>query len=229
MIEKKVRIFLAGDSTVAYKDKIIYPEAGWGQKLINFFNTDVKVFNHAMNGRSSKSFIAEDRLRPILEEIDKGDFLFIQFGHNDEKTDDRGTDASTTYKENLMQYIIGARNREAFPVLITPVSRRTFAEDGTVTNSHEAYYHAMVQLAKAENVPLIDLCMKSKALYETLGPEKSKELFVWIEPGMYKNFPDGKQDNTHFQHAGAEKIARLVAEEILAKNIKPLSTIIKFK
>lgn len=225
-MDKNVVIYLAGDSTVSNKEEKAYPEAGWGMKIDKYFLNNITISNHAMNGRSSKSFIEEERLAKIAENIKKDDFLFIQFGHNDEKTDDRGTTPDSTYKMYLKEYILVARHVGAHPILVTPVNRRTFDADGTVTNSHAGYYEAMLELGKEENVPVLDLLMKSKALFESIGEEECKKLFMWLKPCEYENYPEGKVDNTHFKHEGAEKIARLVAEEIVSKKIETLSELV---
>jgi Lysophospholipase L1 and related esterases len=215
MEHKYITIYIVGDSTAATKKPEGYPEAGWGETLHLFFNDRVKISNHAQNGRSSRSFFNEGRLKPIMEEINEGDFLLIQFGHNDEKDDEeRHTDPDTSYKTHLMKYVDAARERGAFPILITPVNRRSFDENGLIINTHLDYWKAVKALAESENVPIIDLCEKSRVLYESLGDEKSKELFLWVDPGQYPGFPDGRYDNTHFNRNGATEIAKLIADGI---------------
>ncbi|MBD8068691.1 rhamnogalacturonan acetylesterase [Bacillus sp. PS06] len=210
-----VSLFLAGDSTVADQPIEGYPYAGWGQCLPQFIKADGVVCNHAYSGRSSKSFIEEGRLDPILHEMKSGDFLFIQFGHNDQKPDlARHTDALTTYKEYLMVYIDEARKRMATPILFTSVHRRNFDVEGKIIDSHGDYLVAMKELAAEEGVLLVDLAEKTKTLYEELGPERSKSLFMWGVPGEFLNFPNGVYDNTHFQEFGANLIAKLVVEEL---------------
>lgn len=219
-----VKIFIAGDSTAADQPEEGYPYAGWGQMLGMYFKHDVVIANHAYSGRSSRSFILEGRLEAIKEEMQKDDFLFIQFGHNDQKKDpERGTDPHTSYVEHLMQYIEAARNAGAHPVLLTSVQRRYFHEDGTLQDTHGEYLTAMRKLAEEQQVPLIDLAEKTKKLYEELGPERSKSLFMWGAKGEFENFPAGIQDNTHFQEYGAVKIAGLVAEGIRELNLWPLT------
>ncbi|WP_139489019.1 rhamnogalacturonan acetylesterase [Brevibacillus dissolubilis] len=211
-----ISVYLAGDSTVSTYSSELAPRAGWGQVFGKLFDDKIIVKNHAESGRSSKSFIDEGRLTTILDKIEKGDYLFIQFGHNDEKKEDptRYTEPSTTYKSYLKQYIDGAREKGAIPVLVTPVERRRFAADGAAQDSHGLYPAAMKELALAEQVPLIDLTAKSKALYNQLGPEETKSIFLWLDAGVHPNYPNGVQDNTHFQEAGARQIARLVVEGI---------------
>lgn len=153
-----INIFLAGDSTVSIYDSSVAPRTGWGQVLGDYMNKKVLVQNQATSGRSSKSFIDEGRLRKISDLIEKGDYLFIQFGHNDNKPDkERHTEPFSSYKRYLKKYIQHARNKQAVPVLITPVQRRSFDENNIFKETHGDYPLAMRQLAKQYEVPLIDL------------------------------------------------------------------------
>lgn len=221
-------IFLAGDSTVTDETEDNFPFAGWGQMLPQWFRAEVAVSNHAKSGRSSKSFIGEGRLDTILQSIQANDYLFIQFGHNDQKSDEeRHTDPFTTYQEHLMRYIDAARERGAHPVLITSVQRRFFAPDGTIVDTHGEYLTAMRELAASEQVPLIDLAERSKALFEALGPEETKSVFMWAAPGEFIHFPRGVEDNTHFQENGAIRIAKLVADGIRELRLQPLTLYLK--
>jgi lysophospholipase L1-like esterase len=203
-------IYLAGDSTVTEQPAARYPYSGWGQLLPLFLHPTIAVVNAAKSGRSSKSFIEEGRLNAIEKELKKGDYLFIQFGHNDEKTDERGTDPDTSYPFYLRQYIQVALEKGAFPLLITPVQRRTFNRDGTLQNTHSRYEKSMYRVSKEDGIPLIPLGKISKHMIEQLGNEASKELFMWLNPGVYKGFPEGAEDNTHFTEKGASEIAKLV-------------------
>lgn len=211
-----ISVYLAGDSTVSNYSSSLAPRAGWGQVFDEMFDKKVVVKNHASSGRSSKSFMEEGKLTVILNQIEKGDYLFIQFGHNDQKIDDtsRYTEPYTTYKTYLRQYIDGAFAKGAHPVLVTPVERRRFTEDGKAKDSLGEYPKAMKELGQELDVPVIDLTEKSKALYEKLGPEETKNVFLWLEEGENPNYPNGVQDNTHFQERGARLIAQLVANEI---------------
>ncbi|WP_046216328.1 rhamnogalacturonan acetylesterase [Paenibacillus wulumuqiensis] len=223
-VPEVLKLVLAGDSTVTDQPANGYPYAGWGQMLPARFRHDVCVDNHAMSGRSSKSFIQEGHLDTIRDVLHPGDFLFIQFGHNDEKTDTaRHTDPFTTYKQCLTEYIMTARDREAIPVLITPVSRRSFNRQGELEDTHGDYLIAMRELAAEQQVPLIDLADRTRQLLEQLGPEQSRNLFVQLHPGEYMNFPVGAQDNTHFQEYGAAQIADLVTQSIRDLNLHPLT------
>jgi lysophospholipase L1-like esterase len=202
-------IFIAGDSTAA-ANPAHSPYAGWGQMLSEFVGLDVK--NQAASGRSSKSFIDEGRLDEIAVTIRQGDYLLIQFGHNDEKSEDqsRFTDPYGTYKDCLSQYIAVAWKTGAKPVLLSPVSRRYF-ENGRIVNSHGVYPEAMKQLAEQEKVSFIDTCEQTRILYEQMGEEESKSLFAWY---LLVPRPDGPPDHTHYSHKGAKAIAAIVAQEL---------------
>ena len=215
-LDKTITIYLAGDSTVSTYPKSLSPRSGWGQELAKMFDGVVVINNQATRGRSSKSFIEEGRLNRILHDIKTGDYLFIQFGHNDEKIWDskRYTKPSSTYKSYLKQYIDGARVKGAIPVLITPVQRMCFAEDGTALESHGQYPLAMKELGREEHVPVIDLAAKSRELFQQLGPRNTKKMFLWLKAKEYPNYPNGASDSTHFQKYGARKIARLVINGI---------------
>jgi lysophospholipase L1-like esterase len=205
-------IFLAGDSTVTNQPSGQYPYTGWGQTISLFLNERAAISNEARSGRSSKSFIDEFRLNRVWKKLRPSDFLFIQFAHNDEKDNEGGTDPLTTYPQYLKQYIQGARERGAHPVLIAPMHRRFFDEQGAIQNTHGDYIEAMRRLAEEEQVPYLDLAGKSKQLFERVGVEESKKLFMWIEPNRYWGLPNGTEDNTHFSVEGGTEIARLVAE-----------------
>ncbi len=221
-------IFLAGDSTVTDQPDDGYPYAGWGQMLPMFVKQDAAVANYALSGRSSKSFISEGVLERIWQAIKPNDYLLVQFGHNDQKPDaGRHTEPFTTYKETLKLYIDGARERGAIPILVTSVQRRFFEADGTLSDTHGDYLVAMRELAAEENVPLVDLAARSKELFERLGPEKTKDLFMWLAPGEFANFPDGAQDNTHFQQQGGIEVARLVYEELKRLQLQPLTLFLR--
>ncbi|MBU7591553.1 rhamnogalacturonan acetylesterase [Metabacillus halosaccharovorans] len=211
-MEKSYTIYLAGDSTVANCPNHEAPMAGWGQTFHEFFQKNILIINKAMGGRSSNSFIEEGRLEAIMNEIQPDDFLFIQFGHNDQKS--YGTEPYTTFQSNLTEYITGARTKGAYPILITPVHRRKFNEDGILENTLGEYPEAMMDLAEKLDVPLIDLWSKTRKLYEELGVEGSKKLFTIFAPNEQPNYPDGIIDNTHFSEHGAKEVARLVIEGI---------------
>ncbi|MFI1026526.1 rhamnogalacturonan acetylesterase [Streptomyces sp. NPDC020951] len=205
-------LYIAGDSTAAQKYADAAPETGWGMALPFFLQTDRPVANHAVNGRSSKSFVDEGRLDAVLAAIRPGDFLLIQFAHNDEKTTDptRYTEPWTTYQDYLRLYIGGARAKGARPVLATPVERRRFDADGNALPTHGEYPAAMRALAAAEQVALLDIQALSLALWQELGVEETKTYFNWTAT---------EQDNTHFNPPGAIAVARLVTRELLRTRV----------
>jgi lysophospholipase L1-like esterase len=207
-------IFVAGDSTAATYATADVPRAGWGQALPVFLRPEIAVRNGALSGASSKSFVDLGRLDLILAEIGPGDVLLVSFGHNDEKSEDpaRYTEPWTTFQDYLRLYLDGARARRARPILVTPVERRRFRADGTPYLSHGEYPDSMRALAETTGTPLIDLTALSFALWSTLGPEPTKDYFLWLDPGESPNYPDGVSDNTHFQAHGAIEVARLVAD-----------------
>ena len=226
--ESKTVVYIAGDSTACNYERERYPRAGWGQVIQQFFNDSIIVRNEAVSGRSSKSFIQEGILTKILAQIKPNDYLFIQFGHNDEKKNDeaRYTEPSTTYKSYLTQYIEAARKGGAIPVLLTPINRRSFDSDGIMTPTHGDYPQAVLELGTELKVPVIDTTAQSKFLFEKLGVEKTKKLFLHLEPGESPNYPKGVQDNTHFCEHGATEIARLVIQGIKEAQL-PLAKFIR--
>ncbi|WP_246240622.1 rhamnogalacturonan acetylesterase [Anaerocolumna sedimenticola] len=197
-------IFWAGDSIVKKNTIETFPQTGIGQVMYLYLQPDVKVYNYAENGRSTKTFIEEGRLDQIDTEIGKQDFLFIQFGHNDENEDiTRHTDAYGDYQKNLKQFITTAEKRGAYPVLLTPLYQHLFDSRGLIQDKvHGAYPDAMKELADELNVPCIDLCESSKNLLAKMGDEPSKKWFMHLKPGEYKNYPDGLADNTHLKYEG---------------------------
>ncbi|PTM56570.1 rhamnogalacturonan acetylesterase [Desmospora activa] len=209
---KSARLFLIGDSTVSDYPHERAPMAGWGQMLPAFVNDGIEVHNHALCGRSSKSFHEEGHFAAVEQGMQEGDLLLIQFGHNDAKQEEaRYTDPDTSYVSYLQGYVDAARKKGALPLLVTPVRRRTFDEEGELKDCHGKYPGAMARLAQSEGVPLLDLEQRTAALFISLGPEKSKHLFTWLEPGQHRNYPNGLQDDTHFNETGAHRVAELVA------------------
>lgn len=205
-------IYLLGDSTVA--DQPSEPYNSWGQMLTRFFGPGVAIANHAESGESLRSSLAAKRLDKVLSTIRPGDYLFIQYGHNDEKEKGEGVGAFTTYKSDLKKFVAEARARKAIPVLITPVQRRTFDKDQKITNSHGDYPEAVRQVAKEDKVPLIDLNVMSKALYEAWGDEPSKRAFA-------------PNDNTHHNDYGSYELAKCIVEGIRANKLSVARYLIK--
>jgi lysophospholipase L1-like esterase len=219
-----VQVFIAGDSTASTYTSSAAPRAGWGQALPVFLTPNAVAVNEALSGASSKSFVDLGRLDRILSRIKRGDYLLISFGHNDEKKEDpaRYTEPSTTYKSYLSQYIDRSRAKGAKPVLVTSVERRRFDSSGKITPTHGAYPAAMRELARAKGVPLIDLTAQSTALYNRVGVEGTRKYLMHLKPGQYPNYPDGVEDNTHFQATGAIEIARLVATSLRNQYVLPV-------
>ncbi|WP_088102919.1 rhamnogalacturonan acetylesterase [Halalkalibacter urbisdiaboli] len=212
-------IYLVGDSTVTDQAAAQFPYTGWGQVFPKYLSDKAAVANYARSGRSSKSFIDEGRLDTIWEQIKPNDFLMIQFGHNDQKPDERGTEPFSSYKNYLNIYIDGAKQRGAIPILVTSMHRRTFDHNGQIIDTHGEYIKAMKELSVDEGVELIDLHEKSKHLYERYGPERSKDLFMWAKAGEFEQFPEELKDDTHFNLKGAKEISTLVVEEIIERNL----------
>ncbi|HEX2853912.1 MAG TPA: rhamnogalacturonan acetylesterase [Opitutaceae bacterium] len=213
--ETAPRVFMAGDSTMADKP-LDGPERGWGQLLPKFFSDPAIVHNHAVNGRSTKSFIDEGRWQKIVDELQAGDFVIIQFSHNDEKSEDpkRYTDPATSFRDNLRRFIREAREKKASPILATPVCRRKFNAEGNLIDTHGAYPDAMRAVAAEEKVPLLELNRATAALLTEEGPEPSKKFFMWFSPGEHPKLPKGVQDDTHFVEAGATKVAGLAVAQL---------------
>lgn len=226
--EKKVTIFMIGDSTMADKPLYENPERGWGQLFPQYFTSDVRIRNYAVNGRSTKSFIKEGRWDTVMKYLHKDDWVFIQFGHNDAKKEDTGRFAAPrgAYRDNLIRFIKDIRSKGANPILVTPVMRRKFDAQGRFVDTHGDYPDVVRSLANEMQVPLIDLHRSSQALIEKQGVEDSKNLFLWIDSAHFKTAPDGRKDDTHFSEYGASSMAALVADELNRKHL-PLAAYLK--
>lgn len=243
---RNITIFTIGDSTMANKKlEGENPERGWGQMLSRYFTDDITVDNHAVNGRSSKSFIDEGRWDNVLSKIQKGDYVFIQFGHNDEKDDPkRHTDPGTTFDANLRKFVEETRAKGGIPVLFNSIVRRKFGKSGAdavadaikqddirngidpkapkevieegakLIDTHGAYLDSPANVAKELNVAFIDLNSLTHKLVEDLGPEKSKELYLWVQPKTVPALPDGREDNTHLNVHGASIVAEMAAKAV---------------
>ncbi|OKS86962.1 rhamnogalacturonan acetylesterase [Mucilaginibacter polytrichastri] len=211
---KHITVYMIGDSTMSIKEKRAYPETGWGMPFANFFDSTITIDNRAKNGRSTKSFIAEGLWQPVADNLKEGDYLFIQFGHNDEVKTKVTYTPEDDFKKYLLQFVTLARSKNAIPVLITPVARRKFDENGKVVPMHPIYTPLVKQVAQENHVLMIDLDQKSQDLLQELGPDRSQLLYNYLVPGEHPNYPDGKQDNTHFSELGARRIAELVLADI---------------
>lgn len=223
-------VYLAGDSTLAQKTSDKRPETGWGEYLDSQFdNSKIRIDNHAQNGRSTKSFIDEGRWQAIVERLRKGDYVFVEFGHNDEKNEDpkRYAPARTDYRNNLIRFVTEVRGKNAFPVLLTPVVRRRFNEKGEFFDTHGEYPAVVREVAAEYKVPLIDMQRKSEALVRNLGVEDSKKLFLILRAREHPNYPNGIDDNTHFSAFGAEQMARLAADAIRETRIDLAKSLLK--
>jgi lysophospholipase L1-like esterase/mannose-6-phosphate isomerase-like protein (cupin superfamily) len=217
-LAEPVTIFLAGDSTMAEKLAEKRPETGWGEMLGAWFpSNQVIVSNHAMNGRSTRTFIEEGRWKALLADVRQGDYVLIQFGHNDqsERKPKRYTPPAD-FKANLSRFVADVRERGAEPVLLTPVVRRRFDENGNFYDTHGPYPDLTRQVAIDTGAALIDHHASSRWYLEAYGAERSKELFLILAPGESPNYPDGLDDNTHFSPYGARAMASLVMQAIPA-------------
>jgi lysophospholipase L1-like esterase len=214
---QKPTIYTIGDSTMANKLLVEdNPERGWGQMLPLFFNDNVIIDNRAMNGRSTKSFIDFKLWDAVYNAIKPGDFVFIQFGHNDGKVTDstRYTNPHTAYRYNLIRFVNETREKGAIPILFSSITRRTFNEQGVLIDSHGDYPLEMRLVAQEYNVPFIDLQYYTEILERSYGPEKSKKLHLHYKPGENNCFSQGIEDNTHLSVEGATAIAKLAIVEL---------------
>jgi lysophospholipase L1-like esterase len=215
---KKTTVWLIGDSTMANKEIRAYPETGWGMPFSNFFDSTIVVDNRAKNGRSTQSFINEKLWQPVVDNLAAGDYVFVQFGHNDEVPTKKTYTTEEQFRNNLIRYVNETRAKKAFPILITPVARRKFDSTGHVVGTHDAYSAIVRSVAEQLKVPLIDLDKKSQALLQQFGLENSMLLYNHLQPGEHPNYPEGKDDDTHFSELGARKMAEIVLQEI--RNLK---------
>ena len=202
---KNVTIWMIGDSTMASKKPERKPESGWGVEFAQFVKNGVVVINKAASGRSTKSFITEKRWKTVLDSIQPGDFVIIQFGHNDQRKDSLVyADANTTYKELLKKYIKETREKGGKPVICTPVVRRHFDGNGNLLDTHGDYLKVVRTVARETKTPLVDMEALTRKLVTDLGTEKSKDLFTMRKNGL---------DSTHLCHAGAREVALLFVND----------------
>ncbi|MDR2805134.1 MAG: rhamnogalacturonan acetylesterase [Dysgonamonadaceae bacterium] len=215
--ERPLTVFLCGNSTVVDQDN--EPWCGWGQMIPRFFGRGIAFANYAESGESANTFIAAGRLEKLLTQAHAGDYLFVEFGHNDQKQTGEGIGPWTSFAESLKIFIAEARKQGMYPVLLTPVQRRRFDEKGEIVNTHGEYPDAVRKLAENEKVPLIDLHQMSKTLYEALGENNSLKAFVHYPAGTFPNQPNALEDNTHFNAFGGYEIARCVIEGVRQKHL----------
>jgi lysophospholipase L1-like esterase len=227
---KKVKVYLVGDSTMCPYEMDRAPITGWGMPFASFFDSSVHIDNRAKGGRSTRTFISENRWQPIADSLQEGDYVLIQFGHNDEAKEEKYKDRYTPvpdYKANLAKFITETRAKKAVPVLITPVTRMRFDKEGTVQETHKEYSAAVWEVGEKYGVPVIDLDKKSRELLQQFGPANAKLLFMQLAPGEHPNYPDGQKDNTHFNEFGARRISELVLSGIRELNLGLADRIVK--
>jgi lysophospholipase L1-like esterase len=215
-------LFLVGDSTMANQPESKYPEQGWGQALPAFLREGIELQNHATNGRSTKSFRDEGRWQVVLDQLNAGDFVIIGFGHNDQKIEDpaRYAEAATDYRRNLARYIDEAQAKGAQVVLLTSIPRRSFDAQGQLQETLGDYPAVARQVAADKHIPLVDLNHLLAEVVQSIGEEASKHLYMHATHQQYPNLPpEGKQDNTHTQVAGAERVARLFVGEVKRQDL----------
>jgi len=227
-IKKHITIWMIGDSTMCQYDSARFPLTGWGMPFAEYFDSSVTIKNEAKGGRSTRTFIAENRWQPIVDNLNKGDYVFIQFGHNDEARNypDRYT-TPEDYRKNLIKFVTQSRDKKALPVLITPVSRRKFDKNGNAMETHEVYSKIVREVAAEYKVPLIDLDQMSIQLFQQFGEKNTPLLFMQLAPGENPDYPLGIHDNTHFNTYGARHIAELVLQGIKKDNLELQNRIIE--
>lgn len=214
---QKTTLYCIGDSTMANKkDPDKNPEHGWAQVLQPFFKDNIVVENKAVNGRSTKSFLNENRWDSIYKKLKKGDYVMIEFGHNDEKTEDpsRYTNPHTSYRYNLIRFVKETREKGAFPILLTSIARRNFNDKGVLIPTHGDYPLETRLVAQEYKVPFIDLEYYTELLEQSYGAEKSKQLHLHFKAGENSYYKEDKIDDTHLSLKGATEIAQIVVNQI---------------
>ncbi len=214
-------LFLCGNSTVVDQDN--EPWASWGQMIPRFFSTGICFANYAESGESANTFIGAGRLKKALSQMKKGDYLFMEFGHNDQKQKGPGKGAFYSFLTSLKTFVDEARERGVQPVLVTPTQRRSFDADGKIQDTHLDFPEAMKWLAAKENIPLIDLHQMTRIFYEAMGVEGSKKAFVHYPAGSYPGQENALEDNTHFNPYGAYEIAKCVIEGMKAAGLDEIT------
>lgn len=220
----KLRIFMAGDSTMQLYDSTKTPQRGWGQLLPEFFREDVEIHDLARGGRSTKSFIAEGLWLKLVTQLEKGDWVIIEFGHNDH--DKRKPERYTPpedYKRNLIKMVNDVKAKGAFPIVLTPIAMRSFDKNGHYYDGHGAYPGKVKEAAEQTHTPIIDLDSIFGAVVAGMGMDSSKALFMNFGPGLYKAYPQGRKDNTHLRAAGAKKVAALFVANLKRLHLKPIN------
>lgn len=213
---KPVKLHLVGDSTMSDKPNLAYPERGWGQLLPQFLLPQLTVVNHAANGRSTRRFLTEGRWQLLLSELGNGDYVLIQFGHNDSKESDPARYAAfdSDYQRFLTQFIADVRERGATPMLASSICRRNFAEDGSLKRDLADYANAAAKVAKEAKVSFFDLQQQSCDFWQQQGKDNSQPYFIQVPADLYQKFPAGTTDNTHLTLQGASKIAQFFVQDL---------------
>ncbi len=211
-IDSVPTIYIAGDSTVV--DQTKEPWAAWGQMLPLFFDSSISIANEAESGETIRSFVGERRFDKVMSTIRPGDYLIIQFGHNDQKTGIGYVPAATDFRTYLLRYIAGARAHGATPILVTPMNRRNFDANGRIVQTLGDYPEAMREVAAEQKVALIDLNAISKTLFEALGEAGTLHAFVHYPANSFPDQPEELKDNTHFNSYGAYELARAIVQDI---------------
>jgi lysophospholipase L1-like esterase len=216
--DKVPTIFLAGNSTVT--DQENDPWASWGQMFPCFLKPNVVVANYAESGLTLASFKSQLRLEKVLSKIKPGDYVFIEFGHNDQKMNGQNDGAWKSYTDNFRFFIQEVKKKQANAVVVTSTCRRRFDESGKIVNTLGDFPEAARTIAKHENVMLIDLNAMSKDVFDALGVEPSKKAFVHYPANTYPGQDKELADNTHFSPYGAYVLAKCVVQGILNNNYK---------
>lgn len=215
--DRKITVWLIGDSTVCDQPLDRSPVTGWGTPFAGFFDSTVTVSNRARGGRSTRTFISEGRWQQVSDSLQEGDYVLMQFGHNDEAKEPQYQDRYTPvpdYKTNLERFIRETRSKKAQPILVTPVTRLVFDASGHVKETHQEYTAAVWEVGKQYGVPVIDLDKKSRELVDYFGPKYAKVLYMQVDSLEHPHYPAGRKDNTHFNEYGARRMAELVLAEI---------------
>lgn len=207
-------LHLLGDSTCAEKKPVSRPQTGWGEEFTPFLAPDWNLANHAVNGLSTKLMLSSGLFGKVLDTLKDGDWVTVQFGHNETKPDiERHTEPWTTYTENLEYIAAQVREKGSSLIFLSSITRRRFV-DGVIRNTHEEYPDAMEQSALKLNIPYIDMNKITMGFLTAMGEEASKELFMHLEPGESPNYPEGVADDTHLRPQGARLIARIIYEQM---------------